>query len=123
MPASSKSPNRVVITGAGNISSMGSTWEEIKSSFKSKQSKVCYMKEWDQYPELKTRLAAPIKDFELPDTYRLKKKRSMGRVAQMAVHATELALKESGLFGEDINDQIYLASYSAIFLHKSFQMN
>lgn len=74
MPASTKTPNRVVITGAGNISSMGSTWSEIKESFESKQSKVCYMEEWDQFPELKTRLAAPIKNFALPDTYRLKRK-------------------------------------------------
>lgn len=102
MPTQKPLSNRVVITGAGNISSMGSTWPEIKKSYESKQSKVCYMKEWDQYPELKTRLAAPIKNFALPDTYRLKKKRSMGRVAQMAVRATELALKDSGLFGEEI---------------------
>lgn len=102
MTTSSKIPNRVVITGAGNVSSMGSTWEEIKVSYENRQSKVRYMEEWDQFPELNTRLAAPIEGFELPDTYRLKKKRSMGRVAQMAVRATELALKDSGLFGEDI---------------------
>ena len=102
MPMSKNSVNRVVITGTGNISSMGTTWAEIKASYEKKQSKVRYMHEWDQFPELKTRLAAPIEDFELPDTYRLKKKRSMGRVAQMAVRATELALKESGLFSEDV---------------------
>ncbi|MCL4112485.1 UNVERIFIED_CONTAM: hypothetical protein GTU68_039395 [Idotea baltica] len=81
---------------------MGNDWETVKASFLAKESKVQYMHDWDQYPELKTRLAAPITDFELPDTYRLKKKRSMGKVAQMAVRATELALKDSGLFGEDV---------------------
>ena len=50
MSASIKSPNRVVITGAGNISSMGSSWSEIKESYESKQSKVRYMEEWDQFP-------------------------------------------------------------------------
>ena len=98
----SRQPQRVVITGAGNISSMGNDWESVKVSFLAKESKVQYMHDWDQYPELKTRLAAPITDFELPDNYRLKKKRSMGRVAQMAVRATELALKDAGLFGEDV---------------------
>ena len=95
-------PHRVVITGAGNISSLGNDWESIRNALRAQQSKIRYMDEWDQYEELKTRLAAPIDNFELPDTYRLKKKRSMGRVAQMAVRATELALKDSGLFGSDI---------------------
>ena len=97
-----RQPHRVVITGAGNISSMGNNWESVKASFLAKKSKVQYMHDWDQYPELKTRLAAPISDFELPDTYRLKKKRSMGKVAQMAVRATELALKDAGLFGDEV---------------------
>ncbi len=97
-----RQPNRVVITGAGNISSMGNDWQSVKASFLAKKSKVQYMHDWDQYPELKTRLAAPISDFELPDTYRLKKKRSMGKVAQMAVRATELALKDAGLFGDEV---------------------
>ncbi len=93
---------RVVVTGAGNISALGTSWGEVKQRLQGTQSAVRYMKEWDQYPELKTRLAAPIDDFILPDTYRAKKKRSMGRVAQMAVRATEIALEEAGLLGNDL---------------------
>ena len=94
--------NRVVITGAGTVSALGNDWASIKTSLQNKQSAVRYMTEWDKYPELKTRLAAPIKDFELPGHYRLKQKRSMGRVAQMAVLASEYALTDAGLLNDSI---------------------
>lgn len=92
---------RVVITGAGNVSSLGTSWEEVKSRLQGTKSAVRYMPEWEQYEELKTKLAAPIDDFELPPTYRAKKKRSMGKVAQMAVRATEIALEDAGLLGHE----------------------
>lgn len=95
------STKRVVVTGVGNISSLGNTWEEVKLRLQGNKSAIRYMSEWDQYPEMKTRLAAPIDDFELPDTYRAKKKRSMGRVAQMSVRATEVALEQAGLLGSE----------------------
>ena len=94
--------NRVVITGAGTVSALGNSWPSIKARLQNKQSAVRYMTEWDQYPGLKTRLAAPIDDFELPSHYRVKQKRSMGRVAQMAVLATEDALQDAGLLGEQL---------------------
>ncbi|MCL4139074.1 UNVERIFIED_CONTAM: hypothetical protein GTU68_040717, partial [Idotea baltica] len=100
--ASSNTHNRVVITGAGTVSALGNDWSSIKARLQNKQSAVRYMTEWDQYPELKTRLAAPIDNFELPSHYRVKQKRSMGRVAQMAVLATEDALKDAGLLGDPI---------------------
>lgn len=91
-----------MITGAGNISSLGSKWSEVSERLKSGQNSVQYMTDWDQYPELKTRLGAPVLDFELPDHYRAKQKRSMGRVSQMAVLASEIALKDAGLHGDAI---------------------
>ena len=97
-----QSNRRVVITGAGNVSALGNDWQSIKTRLLENKSAVRYMTEWDQYPELKTRLAAPIDNFELPSTYRAKQKRSMGRVAQMSVLATENALKDAGLFGDEI---------------------
>lgn len=94
--------NRVVITGAGNISALGDDWQSVKQSLQAKESAVKYMQDWDQYIEMRTRLGAPITDFVLPKHYTAKKKRSMGRVAQMAVRATELALIDADLLGDDI---------------------
>ena len=97
-----KTPQRVVITGAGNISPLGGDWSEVRESLLAQKNAVRYMTEWDKYPDLRTRLGAPVEDFELPSHYRAKQKRSMGRVAQMAVLATEKALEQSGLLGDPI---------------------
>lgn len=97
-----KAPHRVVITGAGNISPLGESWQEVRESLLSQKNAVRYMHEWDQYPDLRTRLGAPIENFELPKHYRAKQKRSMGRVSQMAVLSTERALEHAGLLDDPI---------------------
>ncbi len=94
--------NRVVITGGGTVSSLGNSWTEVAESLRSCKNSVCYMQQWQQYTQLNTRLAAPILDFELPQDFSPKQKRSMGRVAQLAVVATEKALVDSGLSNKDI---------------------
>lgn len=93
---------RVAVTGAGAVSSLGHSWADIKHSLLSCQNRVRYMHEWDQYPELNTRLASPVDDFEMPEHFTLKKMRGMGRVAKLGVLASELALKEAGLFKHEI---------------------
>jgi len=98
----SQHKHRVVITGAGNISSLGTTWSDIREALRSKKNAVRFMDEWQLYDDMKTRLAAPVDNFELPKHYTVKKKRSMGRVAQMAVRATELALEDAGLLKNEI---------------------
>lgn len=95
-------PHRVVITGAGNISPLGDSWEDVREQYLSLKSSVRYMHEWDQYPDLRTRLGAPVENFSLPSHYRAKQKRSMGRVAQMAVLATERALEQAGLLNDPL---------------------
>jgi 3-oxoacyl-[acyl-carrier-protein] synthase II len=95
-------PHRVVITGGGVISSLGNDWADVSASLKNKKNGVCFMEDWQEYTDMKTRLAAPVKNFTLPDNYTKKKKRSMGRVAQMSVLATEVALKHAGLFKHEI---------------------
>ncbi len=93
---------RVVITGAGVVSSLGDDWEQVKARFQANQSGVCFMEDWQKYDGLGTYLAAPIHDFALPEHYTKKKKRSMGRVAQLGVLATERALSDANLLNDPV---------------------
>ena len=93
---------RVVITGAGVVSSLGSDWAEVRAKLQANQSGVCFMEDWQKYEGLGTYLAAPVHDFELPAHYTKKKKRSMGRVAQLGVLATERALRDANLYDDPV---------------------
>ncbi|MGP1719987.1 beta-ketoacyl-ACP synthase [Shewanella frigidimarina] len=93
---------RVVVTGMGGISALGQDWQQIKASLLAKHNCVIRMVEWDRYPGLNTRLAAPVTDFTLPAHYSRKKIRSMGRVSMMATRASELALEDAGLLNDPI---------------------
>ncbi len=106
---------RVVVTGVGNISALGNDWQQVRQSLQQQQNAVCFMDDWQQYEQMNTRLAAPVIDFVMPDSYRTKQKRSMGRVAQMAVRATEVALEDAGLLGSELikSGQIGIAYGSA----------
>jgi 3-oxoacyl-[acyl-carrier-protein] synthase II len=55
------------------------------------------MGEWERYESLHTRLGAPVDDFRPPAHYPRKQIRSMGRVALLAVRASEMALGDAGL--------------------------
>jgi len=83
---------RVVVTGAGTISPLGNDWPSVHLRLRECRNAVRHMHEWDIYERLNTKLAAPAAEFELPPHYNRKTTRSMGRVALMAVRATELAL-------------------------------
>jgi 3-oxoacyl-[acyl-carrier-protein] synthase II len=58
------------------------------------------MAEWERYASLHTRLGAPVDHFKVPAHYPRKQIRSMGRVALLAVRATEMALGDAGLSGD-----------------------
>jgi len=88
---------RVVITGMAGITSLGQTWEEIERNLRAGASGVQRMPEWERYGDLLTRLGAPVPNFTLPPHFTRKTIRTMGRVAQMAVRATEVALEDAGL--------------------------
>ncbi|BFM06650.1 beta-ketoacyl-ACP synthase [Halioxenophilus aromaticivorans] len=88
---------RVVITGASTISALGNDWASVKTALQNKTSAMRYMEEWDKYQDLVTRVAAPVDDFTLPKHYKARERRALGRVAQMAVVATEQALANAGL--------------------------
>ena len=94
--------NRVVVTGFGNVCAFGREWSEIRAKFEAKQNAVKFMSEWDRFgSELNTRLAAPIIDYAPPSQWDRKQLRSLGIVAQYAVEAAGLALKDAGLLDDD----------------------
>jgi 3-oxoacyl-[acyl-carrier-protein] synthase II len=51
---------------------------------------------------MRTQLAARVKDFAVPAHYDRRRTRSMGRVALLAARATELALLDAGLLGDEV---------------------
>jgi len=93
---------RVVITGAGNISSLGHDWPTVQASLRACRNKVRRFDDWGIYKGLNTRLGVPAAPFELPEHYNRKTTRSMGRVALMATRASELALIDAGLLGDPL---------------------
>ncbi|WP_109478012.1 beta-ketoacyl-ACP synthase [Paraburkholderia sp. C35] len=88
---------RVVITGMGGVTALGSRWDEIEAALKAGRNAVRRMPEWDYFESLHTRLAAPLPAFEQPAGWPRKKTRSMGTVSMYAVRASELALADAGL--------------------------
>jgi len=94
-------PKRVVVTGMAGISPLGQDWSEVRTNLLAMKNFIQRMESWDCYDSMHTRLAAPVDDFELPEHYTRKRTRSMGRVARLAVRATELALQQSGLIDHE----------------------
>jgi 3-oxoacyl-[acyl-carrier-protein] synthase II len=88
---------RVVITGMGGVTALGSRWDEIEAALKARRNAVRRMPEWDYFESLHTRLACPLPAFEQPVDWPRKKTRSMGTVSMYAVRASELALADAGL--------------------------
>lgn len=93
---------RVVVTGMSGVTAFGNDWESVEAKLKACENAVLYMPSYEQYEGLNTKLAAPIVDFELPKHYTRKKTRGMGRVSKLATLASEDALIQSGLLGNDV---------------------
>ena len=88
---------RVVVTGVGGICALGDSWDAIERGLRGGRNAVRYMTEWDQYPDLNTRLAAPCDAFQPPAEWTRKQLRGMGRVSQLAVRASQRAFEQAGL--------------------------
>lgn len=101
--SSSKYGRRVVVTGGGMVSALGNDWASALKSLKACKNFVRYMPEWpEKYPLMNTRVTVPV-DFEFDvDKYSRKKVRGMGRVAQLALVATDQALADAGLIDDPI---------------------
>ncbi|HHX8278620.1 TPA: beta-ketoacyl-ACP synthase [Vibrio diabolicus] len=93
---------RVVITGMSGVTAFGNDWQSVEPKLRDCQNATQYMPSYEQYDGLNTKLAAPILDFELPKHYKRKQVRGMGRVSKLATVATENALSQAGLIGNDV---------------------
>ncbi|MFC6277253.1 beta-ketoacyl-ACP synthase [Psittacicella hinzii] len=95
---------RVVITGAGGITALGRTWQDIKQAFKSQKNAVKRLN-WDaKYKDLESYLGAPINGYTPPASWNRKQLRSMGRVSMFCVDAAQDALISAGLLKDGVID-------------------
>ena len=94
--------HRVVITGVGAYSPVGSTWPEVEKNLRTLKNRIKYIDAWDEYDGLHTRLGGPVTDFEMPAHFTRKQTRSMGRVSKMATAASENALTDAGLLNDPL---------------------
>lgn len=92
---------RVVVTGVGAVSALGSDWVEAEAALRGYRNFTQRIPAYAEYVGLNTQLAAPIV-FEPPAHYSRKQLRTMGRVSVMGVRATELALERAGLLGDPL---------------------
>nr|WP_198014646.1 beta-ketoacyl-ACP synthase [Methylobacter marinus] len=90
---------RVVVTGMAGLSPIGNDWSQVAARLKAQSTGIRHMADWEKYRGLNTRLGAPV-EFTKPAHYTRKQTRSMGRIALLAIYATELALADAGLLGD-----------------------
>ena len=88
---------RVVVTGMAGITALGDDWPTISARMYAGETGIRRMDNWDGRYDLRTRLAGPVENFTLKGKLTRKQLRSMGRVAQMSVAATDKALEMAGL--------------------------
>lgn len=93
---------RVVVTGMALASPLGSKVNIAFENLKKFENCVEYWKELDEYENMNTRLAAPVKDFVVPEHFNRKVLRTMGKVAILSTAVTEEALADAGLLNDEV---------------------
>lgn len=93
---------RVVVTGMGIASPLGSTVETAFERLKTYQNCIEYWSELDEIKNMNTRLCAKVKGFIKPEHFTRKVTRTMGNVALMSSVVSEEALRNANLLGNPI---------------------
>lgn len=93
---------RVVITGMGLASPLGSTVESAFERLKTYKNCIQHWEKLDEYERLNTSLGAFVSGFSIPEHFNRKVRRTMGNVSLMAAVTAEEALKDAGLSGDSI---------------------
>ena len=105
---------RVVITGMGITSPLGSTVESAFERLKKYENCVQHWEKLDEYERLNTSLGAFVSGFKIPEHFTRKVMRTMGSVSVMAVVTAEEALKDAGLLGDECVSQAGVSYGSSI---------
>ena len=111
---------RVVVTGIGIASPLGCDFGEASARLRANEHGITRMPEWDALSHFSPRVAAPVlipKALEIPH----KAARTMGRVAQLATIATDLAIKDAALSAIELADGTIGLAYGST--HGSSQAN
>ncbi len=93
---------RVVVTGMAGITSLGETADQIFAQFEQGNSGIRYMPEWEQFSDLRSKLAGPVASYTVPKHFNRKVTRGMGRVALMSTVCAEKALEDAALLNDPI---------------------
>ena len=93
---------RVVVTGMAGITSLGETADQIFAQFEQGSSGIRYMPEWEQFTDLRSKLAGPVASYTVPKHFNRKVTRGMGRVALMSTVCAEKALEDAALLNDPI---------------------
>lgn len=93
---------RVVVTGLGVVTSLGSELNAFWNNIISGKSGVGYITRFDT-SEYTVKIAAEVKDFNAENFIDKKEARRMDRVTQYAVAASKMALCDSGIKLEEVN--------------------
>lgn len=111
---------RVVVTGIGMVSPLGCALDAAAARLRDNATGVVAMPQWDSIGHFSPRVAAPVvvpKALEIPH----KAARTMGRVAQLATIATQLAIDDAGLGADEVSDGTVGLAYGST--HGSSQAN
>ena len=90
------SKRRVVVTGMGIVSPVGSEIELAWRNIREGQSGIAPIEEFD-VSDFATRIAGSVRGFDVNDYLAVKEARRMDRFMHYGVGATEMALEHSGL--------------------------
>jgi 3-oxoacyl-[acyl-carrier-protein] synthase II len=93
---------RVVISGVGAVSALGSDVASLVKGVEEGRSAVRYMEGWDQYIGLRSLVGAPA-ELKNEKAIPRKSRRSMGRMSVFAVQAAEQALADAGVERGDLS--------------------
>lgn len=94
---------RVVVTGIGVATPVGTSLEEMMTAFKTGRHGIVQMPEWAQYGQLETRVAGVVSGIAAKDFHR-KTVRTMGRVGMLSLFATEQAIADARLSADELKD-------------------